>query len=156
MRATAQNASSFGPTAIPYSALTASGLKPVAAYFGTPAGGGYSTVDDLSAFARAIQTRRVLDAEHTDLLVAGKVDTGNGFYSLGLSVRSRNGELCYEHGGSASGVSGDLAIYPRSGYLTVVVCKRVPAGAQCFGLHRISPSRPVQIASDCLKNGRSV
>ena len=58
------------------------------------------------------------------MLTVGKVDTGNGFYSLGLSVRNRNGEPCYGHGGSAPGVNGDLTIYPRSGYVTATLCNR--------------------------------
>lgn len=110
--------------AIPYSGATATGLKPLAAYFGTPAGGGYSTVEDLLAFAHAVQTNRLLDAKHTELLTAGRVDTGNGYYSLGLSVHNVNGEPSYGHGGSAPGVSGDLIIYPHSGYTTVVLCNR--------------------------------
>jgi D-alanyl-D-alanine carboxypeptidase len=124
MHSTSPTASSTGLVAIPYSGATATGLKPLAPYFGTPAGGGYSTIDDLLAFARAIPTKRLLDTKHTELFTIGKVDTGNGFYSLGLSVRSRNGEPCYGHGGSAPGVNGDLTIYPRSGYVTVVLCNR--------------------------------
>jgi D-alanyl-D-alanine carboxypeptidase len=70
-------------------------------YFGTPAGGGYSTIDDLLAFARAIRTKHLLDAKHTELLTVGRADTGKGLHFLGLCLRSRNGEPCYGHGGSA-------------------------------------------------------
>ena len=45
---------------------------------GTSAGGGYSTVEDLQRFANALQGHKLLDAEHTDLLVTGKVDTPRG------------------------------------------------------------------------------
>jgi CubicO group peptidase (beta-lactamase class C family) len=124
MFSTSSKASSTESTATPYSGAIATGLKPLAPYVGTPAGGGYSTIDDLLAFARAIQTTRLLDDKHTELLTGKKVDTGNGYYSLGLSVRSCNGEPCYGHGGSAPGVSGDLTIYPRSGYITAVLCNR--------------------------------
>ena len=124
MRSTSPTASSSGTAAIAYSGATATGLKPMAPYFGTPAGGGYSAIDDLLAFARVIETKHLLDRRHTELLTVGKVDTGNGFYSLGLSVRSRNGEPCYGHGGSAPGVNGDLTIYPRSGYITATLCNR--------------------------------
>lgn len=124
MPSTSPTAASTGLSAIPYSGATATGLKPLTPYVGTPAGGGYSTIGDFLAFARAIQTKRLLDAKHTELLTAAKVDTGNGSYSLGLSIRNRNGELCYGHGGSAPGVSGDLTIYPRSGYITAFLCNR--------------------------------
>src|SRR5262249_6446717 len=43
-------------------------------YRGTSAGGGYSTVEDLSRFASALQNHKLLDAKHTDLLTTGKVD----------------------------------------------------------------------------------
>jgi hypothetical protein len=81
-------------------------------------------VDDFFAFARAIQSNRLLDPKHTSLLTTGKIDTGNGSYSLGLVVSSRNGVPCYGHGGSAPGVNGDLTIYPQSGYITAVLCNR--------------------------------
>jgi D-alanyl-D-alanine carboxypeptidase len=112
------------PSAVPYAGSLATGLKPVPPYYGTPAGGGYSTVDDFFAFARAIQSNRLLDPKHTALLTTGKVDTGNGTYSLGLAVSTRNGLPCYGHGGSAPGITGDFTIYPQQGYITVVLCNR--------------------------------
>jgi CubicO group peptidase (beta-lactamase class C family) len=124
MHATSQQPPSAAATAIAYTGSMATGLKPVPPYYGTPAGGGYSTVDDFLAFARAIHTNRLLDSNHTALLTTGKVDTGNGSYSLGLAVSSRNGIPYYGHGGSAPGVNGDLAIYPQQGYTTVVLCNR--------------------------------
>ena len=124
MHSTSQQPPPVATTAIPYTGSLATGLKPVPAYYGTPAGGGYSTVDDFFAFARAIQTNRLLDPKHTALLTTGKVDTGNGLYSLGLAVSTRNGVPWYGHGGSAPGVNGDLAIYPQKDYTTVVLCNR--------------------------------
>ena len=47
-------------------------------YRGTSAGGGYSTVEDLSKFATALQTNKLLDAQHTEMLTMGKVETPNG------------------------------------------------------------------------------
>jgi D-alanyl-D-alanine carboxypeptidase len=110
--------------AIPYTGAVGIGLKPLPPYYGTPAGGGYSTVEDFLSFAKAIQSDRLLDAKHTSLLTTGKVDVGDGYYSLGLAVFSRNGVPCYGHGGSAPGVNGDLAIYPQSGYITAILCNR--------------------------------
>jgi D-alanyl-D-alanine carboxypeptidase len=124
MHSTSQIPSPADKTATPYTGALATGLKPVPPYYGTPAGGGYSTVDDFFAFARAIQSNRLLDPKHTSLLTTGKVDTGNGSYSLGLAVSSRNGVPCYGHGGSAPGVNGDLTLYPQSGYITAVLCNR--------------------------------
>jgi D-alanyl-D-alanine carboxypeptidase len=124
MDSTSQLPSPGDQSAIPYTGAFVTGLKPVPPYYGTPAGGGYSTVDDIFAFARSIQSNRLLDPKHTSLLTTGKIDTGNGFYSLGLVVSSRNGVPWYGHGGSAPGVNGDLTIYPQSGYITAVLCNR--------------------------------
>jgi CubicO group peptidase (beta-lactamase class C family) len=114
-----------GRTARSYSGSARTGLKALPPYAGLPAGGGYSTVDDLRAFADALRGRRLLDAEHTTLLTTGRVDaSGTSRWALGFRVQSRNGEPCYGHGGGAPGVNGDLAIYPRSGYITAVLCNR--------------------------------
>jgi D-alanyl-D-alanine carboxypeptidase len=124
MHSTSQHMSSGDKSAVPYTGALATGLKPVPPNYGTPAGGGYSTVHDFFAFARAIQSNRLLDPKHTSLLTTGKIDTGNGSYSLGLAVSSRNGVPCYGHGGSAPGANGDLTIYPQQGYITAVLCNR--------------------------------
>jgi D-alanyl-D-alanine carboxypeptidase len=124
MHSTSQLPLPADTTAIAYAGALATGLKPVLPYYGTPAGGGYSTVDDILTFARAIQSNRLLDPKHTAMLTTGKVDTGNGYYSLGLVVSSRNGVTCYGHGGSAPGVNGDLTIYPQQGYITAILCNR--------------------------------
>jgi D-alanyl-D-alanine carboxypeptidase len=122
MRSTSQESSPDGKSAIPYTGAIGTGLKPLPPYHGTSAGGGYSTVEDFFAFAKAIQSNQLLDAKHTSLLTTGKVN--NGSYSLGLAVSTRNGVPCYGHGGSAPGVNGDLTIYPESGYITAVLCNR--------------------------------
>ena len=65
-------------------------LKPNAdtlPYRGSSAGGGYSTVEDLLRFATALQTHKLLNAQYTDLLTTGKVETPVG--SLRLRLRRR-------------------------------------------------------------------
>jgi hypothetical protein len=47
-------------------------------YRGTSAGGGYSTVEDLLAFANALTNHKLLDAKYVDLLTTGKVETRPG------------------------------------------------------------------------------
>jgi D-alanyl-D-alanine carboxypeptidase len=47
-------------------------------YRGSSAGGGYSTVEDLFRFATALQTHKLLNAQYTDLLTTGKVQTPGG------------------------------------------------------------------------------
>src|SRR5262245_14787732 len=60
---------------------------------GTAAGGGYSTVGDLLKFAAALMGHKLLNAENTALLIAGKADTSGGRkYAYGS-----------ENGGSTAG-----------------------------------------------------
>lgn len=113
-----------GDTAQPLTGAAQSGLKPLPYYLGQPAGGGYSTVDDLHRFALALQQGQLLDAEHLALLTKPVVPAGSRQWSLGLSIAMRNGASCYGHGGSAPGVNADFAVYPASGYTVVVLCNR--------------------------------
>jgi CubicO group peptidase (beta-lactamase class C family) len=125
MTATGQRPEGGGVTALPYTGTVRSGLHALTPYLGLPAGGGYSTVGDLRAFATALRDHRLLDARRTALLTTGRVDASGGSrWGLGFRVQTRNGEPCYGHGGGAPGVNGDLAIYPRSGYVTITLCNR--------------------------------
>ena len=99
---------------------------------GTAAGGGYSTVGDLARFAEALTSHELLSPESTELLLAGKVDPGYGFkYAFGFfDLRDERGNGWVGHGGGAPGMNGDLRIYPRSGYVVVVLANLDPPAAQ--------------------------
>jgi D-alanyl-D-alanine carboxypeptidase len=98
---------------------------------GTSAGGGYSTVEDLLRFVNAIQNHKLLDAEHTDLLITGKVDTGRGDkYAYGFMDATERGMRCFGHGGGAPGMNGELEICPQSGYVIAVLANLDPPAAQ--------------------------
>ncbi len=80
-------------------------------YRGTSAGGGYTTVGDLLAFANAIEAHKLLDAHYTELLTTGKVDTpgpGGARYAYGFEEMTVNGTKCVGHGGGAPGMNGEL------------------------------------------------
>ena len=111
-------------TAPPLTGASQTGLKALPFYTGLPAGGGYSTLDDLYKFSVALHGGRLLDAAHRDLLTRPRIAAGNAQWSLGLRVGTRNGLSYYGHGGSAPGVNADFAVYPDSGYRTVVLSNR--------------------------------
>jgi D-alanyl-D-alanine carboxypeptidase len=97
---------------------------------GTSAGGGYSTVEDFLRFANALESHKLLDAEHTKLLITGKVDTPRGSqYAYGF-MAEQSGMRCFGHGGGAPGMNGDLGICPESGYVIVVLANMDPPAAQ--------------------------
>jgi D-alanyl-D-alanine carboxypeptidase len=99
---------------------------------GTSAGGGYSTVEDLLAFANALENHKLLDAQHVDLLTTGKVERPDGGskygYGFGDEI-SADGVRCFGHGGGAPGMNGDLKICPQSGYVIVVLANLDPQAA---------------------------
>jgi D-alanyl-D-alanine carboxypeptidase len=97
---------------------------------GTSAGGGYSTVGDFLRFANALESHKLLDAEHTKLLITGKVDTPRGSqYAYGF-MAEQSGMHCFGHGGGAPGMNGDLRICPESGYVIAVLANMDPPAAQ--------------------------
>jgi len=100
-------------------------------YRGTSAGGGYSTVEDLLAFATALANHKLLDARFTELLTTGKVEArGGSKYAYGFMDRTVNGVRSLGHGGGAPGMNGDLEIYPAAGYVIAVLANMDPPAAQ--------------------------
>lgn len=97
-------------------------------YRGTSAGGGYSTVEDLLAFANALQNHKLLDPAHLELLTTGKVERPDGSkYAYGFADEtSADGVRCFGHGGGAPGMNGDLKICPQSGYIITILANLDP------------------------------
>jgi D-alanyl-D-alanine carboxypeptidase len=100
-------------------------------YRGTSAGGGYCTVEDFVRFANALTNHKLLNAQNTELLTTGKVDTPRGekyafgFMENGAGTAMRH----FGHGGGAPGMNGDLQIFPQSGYVIVVLSNLDPPAA---------------------------
>jgi D-alanyl-D-alanine carboxypeptidase len=90
---------------------------------GGPAGGGFSTVEDLAKFAAALQGHKLLDAKHTDLVLKGKVPAfgPDAKYGYGFLERVENGKRVVGHGGGFPGISAQLDIYRDRGYVLAVL-----------------------------------
>jgi D-alanyl-D-alanine carboxypeptidase len=98
-------------------------------YRGTSAGGGYSTVEDLTRFSEALRTHKLLDLLYTDMLTTGKAGTPERSYAYGFEDRLMNGIRCFGHGGGAPGMNGDLRICPGAGYVVAVLANLDPPAA---------------------------
>jgi len=98
-------------------------------YRGTSAGGGYSTVEDLMRFATALVSHKLLNAQYTEMLTTGKVNTGRGKYAFGFQDDTVNGTRCFGHGGGAPGMNGSLQICPGPGYVVAVLSNLDPPAA---------------------------
>jgi len=89
---------------------------------GGPAGGGYSTVEDLFNFARALKSHKLLDKEYTELVTTGKVDMGPDIkYAYLFGDETANGQRIIGHSGGAPGINARLAMYLDSGYTVAVM-----------------------------------
>ena len=85
----------------------------------------------LIRFATALRENKLLDEEHTELLIAGKVASmGSSRYAYGFSDElSGDGVRVVGHNGGAPGIYGQLLIFPDSGYVVAVLANRDPQGA---------------------------
>jgi D-alanyl-D-alanine carboxypeptidase len=89
---------------------------------GGPAGGAYSTVEDLLRFDRALRSHKLLTRRYTDVVLEGKVEyRPRAKYAYGFANDVVNGERIVFHDGGAEGVSAEFDMYPDLGYTLVVL-----------------------------------
>jgi len=84
---------------------------------GTPAGGGYSTADDLLRFAEALRGGRLISSEA--LQAATSPQNTKGWYGYGLMVSGEGGQRQYGHEGGAPGANAALIVLPSQGYVVI-------------------------------------
>jgi len=114
-------------------------------YPGTSAVGGYSTVEDLTRFAHALLSHKLLSPHSTELLITGKANSGPGArYAYGFAdTRDSRGNGWVGYGSGAPGISGALKIYPKSGYVVAVLANLDPPAAQRISDY-LDPRLPTQ------------
>lgn len=79
---------------------------------GGPAGGGYSTVEDLLAFANALRQGTILSTAYVDTVITGKVAMyDQQMYGFLFGDETLNGHRIVGHNGGAPGINGVLDIY---------------------------------------------
>jgi D-alanyl-D-alanine carboxypeptidase len=95
---------------------------------GGPAGGGYSTVEDLLRFAQALRSYKLLNEEYTKLVTTGKVDAGGmiGRYGYGFGDKVFGGKHIVGHNGGSGGISANFEMYPELGYTAVLLMNADP------------------------------
>jgi len=98
---------------------------------GSSAGGGYSTTIDLFKFAQALREHKLLNAELTEKVTGGNVDTPMGSkYGYGFMDFTMNGKSVRGHGGGAPGINSDLKMFWDGSYTVVVMGNYDPPAAQ--------------------------
>ena len=85
---------------------------------GTSAGGCYSSARDLMAFARALESGRLIARRLVETITTSKVRAPGGGYGYGFGTRT-GGTIW--HNGGAPGAAGELDINPKLGVVAVVL-----------------------------------
>lgn len=88
---------------------------------GGPAGGSYTTADDMLRFANALMNFRLLTPQYTELLTRGKVDYRTRRYAYGFTEETANGHRLIGHSGGHVGIANELMIFTDLGYTVVVL-----------------------------------
>jgi CubicO group peptidase (beta-lactamase class C family) len=104
---------------------------------GGPAGGGFSTVEDLQKFAAALLENKLLSAKMTETVISGKVQSGfldpNERYGYGFDDNRTEGAHVVGHSGGFAGINSDLNIYLAdgrgAGYVVAVMSNYDPPAA---------------------------
>ncbi len=92
---------------------------------GTAAGGGYSTVGDLLRFADALQSDKLV----SKALLAQATRAQAQAYGYGFSTAGEGKWAGYGHSGGAPGMSGELRVIPKQGYVFIVLSNLDPPAA---------------------------
>ncbi|UCD23895.1 MAG: beta-lactamase family protein [Gemmatimonadota bacterium] len=85
---------------------------------GGPAGGGFSTVNDMYRFARALQTGKLVSPETLELMWTDH--SGDG-YGYGFNIDDGPAGKVVGHGGGFPGLNSNLDIFVDTGYVVVVM-----------------------------------
>ena len=90
---------------------------------GSPAGGGYSTVEDLLKFGIALRDHKLLSQKYTEIITTGKVDMGatGRKYGYGFGEELSSGRRIIGHNGGGPGIGANFDLFTDSGYTVVVL-----------------------------------
>jgi CubicO group peptidase (beta-lactamase class C family) len=95
---------------------------------GGPAGGGYSTVEDLMRFDIALRSNKLVGAEYVKLLLSAKPELKSTDYGYGFQIDREN--QVAGHSGGFEGISSNLDMFLGSGYTAVVLANYGGASSQ--------------------------
>lgn len=89
---------------------------------GSPAGGGFSAVDDLMKFAEALRSDLLIGSESKELLMSVKANSRSIDYGYGFIIEnSRKFGRVVGHGGAAFGVSANFRMFVDRGYTMIIL-----------------------------------
>ena len=101
--------------------------------YGSPAGGLFSTANDMQQFARAFLNHRLTSAVTAAALTAPQIvsapataDRSERQYGLGFGVGVDDGHKWFGHNGGTLGANTEFAVFPKDGLTISVLVNRDP------------------------------
>ena len=85
---------------------------------GGPAGGGYSTAEDLLRFAEGLKSGKLVSTKTFELMTTAKPEVNSPQYGYGFGVGA---DGIVGHSGGFPGISSNLDIFKGTGYVAVVL-----------------------------------
>ena len=101
---------------------------------GSPAGGGFSTLADLSRFERALRAGVLVSPAMLETLWQRRSDVMGG-YGYGFAVGAVQGKRVIGHNGLTAGCSAVFDLYPDLGYTVAVLSNRDAPAAHRVAIH---------------------
>ncbi|WP_130735389.1 serine hydrolase [Flavobacterium sp. J27] len=89
---------------------------------GGPAGGEYSTLNDIFNFSKGIKNNLFLNPYNTEILITGKVDDNT--YAYGFTDIKTNNHRIIGHSGGHLGVACELRMFEDIGYTVIILTNR--------------------------------
>lgn len=93
---------------------------------GGPQGGGYSTVEDLLKFERALRSNKLVGAEYVKILTTAKPELNSPNYGFGFQITAT--AKSFGHSGGFPGINSNLDIFPEG--WTAIVMSNYSRGGQ--------------------------
>ncbi len=88
---------------------------------GGPAGGGFSTVEDLLRFDIALRSHKLLNPKYTEMVWSGKPELNSPDYGFGFGAGGPPNDRRVGHSGGFPGISSNLDMFLDSGYTAIVM-----------------------------------
>lgn len=88
---------------------------------GSPAGGAYSTTEDLLKFAKSVRNNTLINQKTTSLYTKGRYSYHKGMYGYGFSEEVINGHRIIGHAGGHFGVASELLMFEDLGYTVIIL-----------------------------------
>ncbi|AZJ35434.1 serine hydrolase [Tenacibaculum singaporense] len=88
---------------------------------GSPAGGGYSNVDDLYQFSKAFKNNKLLDTKYTNMM---KNNPKNDWYGYGMQFAGAKNSGIYGHSGGHYGTGAEWRIFEKQNYTVILLTNK--------------------------------